>query len=112
MDAAWAVQIAHRARLKRFDGSAAQERRQRSYGLSSLEPSLTLADGRRTWVLGARLEGERAQLVGGAPQGQDVRHRRRPQPGRVSRRHRAGARRQRPGRPVARPAGGVGGLAD
>ncbi len=40
-------------------GSPAVDRRRRGYGLESLEPILTVADGAWTWVLGARFEAER-----------------------------------------------------
>lgn len=44
---------------RNYAGSYAREIRHRGYSLSSLEPTLTVADGKRTWVLGARLESER-----------------------------------------------------
>ncbi len=41
-----------------YAGSTAGSHRERSYRLDSLEPILTVADGKRTWTAGVRLESE------------------------------------------------------
>jgi outer membrane receptor for ferrienterochelin and colicins len=52
-------QVYQGASEQRYEGSRAGERRERDYGMQSIEATATLADGPRTWVIGARAEVER-----------------------------------------------------